>query len=116
MAAHGLEQIQGADEVIGVVLQRLGNALTHRLQTGKVDHRVNAGVLDKQVLHLGLTAQLGLDKGYLLSRDLLHPAQGLLAGVAQIVRYHDVVPRLDKLHTGVAADIAGAAGDQNRHS
>ena len=115
VAAHGLEQVQGADQVVGVVLQGLGHALAHRLEPGEVDDRVDAGVLGKQGLHLVLIAQLRLDEGDLFPCDLLHPDQGLLAGVVQVVRHHDVVAGVEKLHTGVAADITGAAADQNRH-
>ena len=32
MTAHSLEQIQGADQVVGVVLQGLGHALAHGLE------------------------------------------------------------------------------------
>ncbi len=116
MAAHGLKQVEGADQVVGVVLQGLGHTLPHGLQPGEVDHRVDAGVLGKEGLHLVLIAQLGLDKGDLLPGDLFHPAERLLAGVVQVIRYHNVVARLNELHTGMAADVAGAAADKNRHS
>ena len=116
VAAHGLEQVQGADQVVGVVLQGLGHALAHRLQSGEVDHGVDVRVLGEQGLHLVLMAQLGPDEGDGLPGDFLHPAQGLLAGVVEVVRHHDLIARVDQLHAGVAADIAGAAGDQNRHS
>ena len=116
MPAHGLEQVEGADEVVGVVLQGLSHALAHRLQPGEVDHRVNVRVLGKERFYLGLAAQLGLDKGDGLAHDFLHPAEGFLAGVVQIVGHHNVVARLNELHAGVTADVAGAAADQNRHN
>ena len=81
-----------------------------------MDHRFDAGVLGEQGLHLVLVAQLRLDKRHLFAGDLLYPDQGLLAGVIKVVRHHDVIPRVEKFHTGVAADIAGAAADQNRHN
>ena len=111
MPPHGLEEVKGADQVVGVVLQGLGDALTHRLQTGEVDHRVDAGMLGEQVLHLVFIAQLGFNEGDGFSSDFLHPPQGLLAGVAEVVGYHDVVAGLDELHAGMAGDISGAAAD-----
>lgn len=57
----------------------------------------------------------GFYKGNFFAGDLLHPAQGFLGRVDQIVCYHDLIARLDKLHAGVAADVTGAAADQNRH-
>ena len=115
VTAHGVKEHQAVDQVVGVVLQGLGYALAHCLQTGKVDDRVDVGVLGKESLHLSLVAQLGFYKGNFFAGDLLHPAQGFLGRVDQIVCYHDLIARLDKLHTGMAANIAGAAADQNRH-
>ena len=115
MAAHGLEQVEGADEVVGVVLQGFGHALAHRLEPGEVNHRADVRVLGEEGLHLVLAAQLRLDKGDFLSHDLLHPVDSLLTGVIQIVGHHDVIARLDELHAGVAADVAGAAADENGH-
>ena len=66
-------------------------------------------------LHLLHVAELGLDEGDLLPHDFLHPPDGLLAGVVEVVRHDDVVARLDELHAGVAADVARAAGDKNGH-
>ena len=80
-----------------------------------MDHRVNVGVLGKNGLHLVGVAQLRLDKGDGLSHDLLHPAQRLGGGIDQIVRHHNLVARLNQLHAGMAADIAGAAAHKDRH-
>ena len=115
MLPHGLEEVQGADEVVGIVLQGLGDALAHGLEPGEVDDGINAGILGKEGLHLLLVAQLRFDEGDFLSHDLLHPAKGLLAGVVEVVRHDDVAARLDKLHAGMAADIARAAADKNGH-
>ncbi len=80
-----------------------------------MDDGVDVGILGEQGLHLAGVAELGLDKGDLFAGDALHPREGFLAGVAQVVRHYDFVPRVDKLHAGVAADVAGAAANQNRH-
>ena len=112
---HGLEQVQRADQVVGIVLQRFADALSHGLEPGEVHHGVNLRVLGKEGLHLLQIAQLRLDKGDLLPHDLLHPADRLLTGVIKIVRHNDIIARLDQLHAGVAADIPRAAGDKNGH-
>ena len=43
MPVHDLNQVQGADQVVVVVLQRLLHGLAHGLQTGEVDDRVDPG-------------------------------------------------------------------------
>ena len=48
--------------------------------------------------------------------DLLHAAHRLHTGVGEIVHYHHIIARLHQLHAGVAANITGAAGYQNRHN
>ena len=116
MAAHGLEEVQGADKVIGVVLQGLCDALPHRLEAGKVNHRIDVRILGEEGLHLVLVAELRLDEGNPFAGNLLHPAHRLLAGIGKIVRYHNLVPCLDELHAGVAADVPSAAADQNGHN
>ena len=69
----------------------------------------------EQRFHLLWVAQLRLNEGDLPSHDLLHPPDRFPAGIHQIVRHHDVISRLDQLHTGVAADISGATAHQNGH-
>ena len=115
MLPHGLEEVERADKIIGIVLQGLGDALAHGLEPGEVDHGVNAGILGKEGLRLLQIAQLRLDEGDLLSHNLLHPPDGLLAGVVEIVRHDDVIARLNELHAGVAADVARAAANKNGH-
>ena len=113
MPPHGLQEGEGAAKVVAVVLQGLLHALPHALEPGEVDHRVDARIIGEQGLHLVGIAALGLDEGDRLAGDLLHPAQGFLAGVVQVVRHNDLIARLEELHTGVAADVTGAAADQN---
>ena len=115
MAPHGGQKAEGADKVVGIILQGLGHALPHSLQPGEVDDGINTGMPGEQGLHLVLMAQLRLDKGDLFSGDLLHPPQSFLAGVAEVVRHYDIIPGLQKLHAGMAADITGSAANQNRH-
>ena len=47
---------------------------------------------------------------------LLDPLDGQRAGIIIVVGHNDVVACGQKFHTGVAADVAGAAGNQDRHN
>ena len=42
--------------------------------------------------------------------DLFHSLQGLRAGIVKIIHYNYFISRIQKLHTGMASDIAGSAG------
>ena len=116
MSAHDIQQVQSAHQIVGVVLQGLGNAFAHCLQTGKVDHGVDIRILGEHGLGGSQIAQLSLDKGDLLAGDLLYPAEGFLTGIGQVIHDHDVVAGLDQFNTSMAADITGAAANQNGHS
>jgi len=58
---------------------------------------------------------ISLIEGNLFSCDLLHPAQAFGVGIAQVVDDNGLMARFDQLHTGVAADVSGTAGDKNLH-
>ena len=62
-------------------------------------------------LYGGLGGAIGMTIG-----DLLDPVQHHRARIVVVVRHYDVVACVQKFDTGVAADIAGAAGNQNCHS
>ena len=47
---------------------------------------------------------------HLLARQFLHPAQGLRAGIAQIIQHHHVISRLQQTKRRVGTDVSGAAG------
>ena len=55
-------------------------------------------------------AALYHDASEILTGDLLHPIQTRGVGVAQVVDDHDTVALVQKLHAGMGADIARAAG------
>lgn len=115
MLPHHIEQDQGVDQIVGVVLQGLLYTLPHRFQAREMDDCPDIRVALEQRFHLLWVAQLRLNEGDLPSHDLLHPPNRFPAGIHQIVRHHDVISRLDQLHTGVATDISGATAHQNGH-
>ena len=115
VAAHNVEEVEGADKVVAVVLQGLADALANSLETCKMHNGFDVGILLKNSFGCCLIAQLGIDKGDSFAGDLLDADKGFLAGIAEIVNNDYVVAGLDELDAGVAADISGAAGDKNGH-
>lgn len=61
MRAHRLEQHEGGDKVVVVVLQRLLHALTHSLEAGKVDDGIKL-LLAKQLVQQLLVTQVTLQQ------------------------------------------------------
>ena len=112
---HGPAQGEGGAQVVVVVGQGLLHGLAHRLQPGEMDGAGGA-VLLQNLVQQGLVPHVPPDEDHLLAGDLPDPLQGYLAGVAQVVHHDGGVPRLQQLHTGVAADVPGAASDQYVHA
>ena len=107
---HSLQQHQRAAQIVGIVLQRFPHAFPYRFQRREVHYSVNGGELLKNFLYRRRITQIRLHKGDRLSRDLLHPAHRLPAGIHQIVRHDHIVSRFYQLHAGMAAHIPGTAG------
>ena len=72
-----------------------------------MDDRLDAVLLDQR-RHQRLVAGLALDERHALG-DRPVEAGG------QVVEHDDALARRDQRVDHVAADVAGAAGDQNRH-
>ena len=115
MVAHFLGQNEEAAQVVVVVLEGLLNALAHGLQAREVDDGVD-GMLVEQLLHGRAVAQVGLAEGEVLAGDAADAVQCLGLGVDEIVDDDDLMSRVEQFYASVAADIAGAAGDQYLHN
>ena len=87
VAAHDIQNVQRAGQIVGVVLDGLGNALADGLVGGELDDTVNVLVLGKDLLHGVLVGHVGLDKTEVLAGDLLDAGQGLGAGVVVVIGY-----------------------------
>ena len=111
-APHGFEQPQRADHVVVVVAQRLLHRLAHRLQASKVHHCAGATV-GQCVVQRGSVADVALVQLHALAGQCLHPRQHLARTVAEVVQHRHWVACRQQLHAGVAADVAGTAGDQD---
>ena len=116
VTAHDIQNVQRAGQIVGVVLDGLGNALTHSLVGGELDHAVDVLVLGEDLLNGGFVGHVSLDKAEVLACDLLDAGQSLGAGVVVVIGHDNVVPSGQKFHTGVAADVTGATAYQNCHN
>mmetsp|Transcript_101059 Transcript_101059/g.257056 ORF Transcript_101059/g.257056 Transcript_101059/m.257056 type:complete len:248 (-) Transcript_101059:33-776(-) len=114
---HGLQDVQGAHDVVLVVPERLGHGLAHGLEAGEVDHAVELLRLE-ELLHGLCVAHVRLEERNILAGDLLNAIYGLGRGIHQVVHDGHLEACLQKLDDGVRADVAGAAGAANvlRHS
>ena len=116
VAAHDIQNVQRAGQIVGVVLDGLGNALTNSLVGGELDHAVDVLVLGEDLLNGRFVGHVSLDKAEVLACDLLDAGQSLGAGVVVVIGHDNVVPSGQKFHTGVAADVTGATAYQNCHN
>ena len=114
VAPHAVAEDQGPGDIVVIVFQRLVDRLTHCLQAGEMNDRVDL-FLFKDRVQLLPVQNADLIEPDLLSRDLRDPVQGLAAGVYQVVDDNDLIPGVQEFNTGVASDKAGAAGDKNCH-
>ena len=104
----GRDQRPRLDRVVEVVAERIGNRFRHDDRPGEMNDRLDAVLLD-QMGDQGLVAAIAVDQ-LRLRRD--RPAE---AG-RQVVEDDHVLAGIDQMPDHVAADIAGAAGDQDAHA
>ena len=108
MALHGLEQGQGAVQIVAVVGQGLLHRFAHGLQAGKVNHSVNF-LLREHFLHgrpIGNICSICPDP---VPGNGLNAVNNFRTAVDIIIRQNHLVALLQQLHGRVRADVAGAA-------
>ena len=110
---HGAAQGQAAAHVHVVIALRLAHALAHRLETGKVDHRIHP--LPQQALQQGLVAYIAHHQFGAAPRNSGHARQGFGRAVAEVVEHPHLRPGLQEAEHGVRADVARTAGHQHGH-
>ncbi len=100
-----LQQVARRAGVVPVVLQRVGNRLGHDRMRGKVQHGLHL-VLAQHFEHLVAVPHVAYHQ-----RCIQHclPEAG-----AQIVEHYHRLTASTQLQDDVAADVAGAAGNQDR--
>ena len=80
-----------------------------------MDDRVDL-LLVENLVDGRLIQQVGLIKGWTGAGDFFDAVEYLRLGVGKVVDDDNLLPCLNQLHNGVAADESGAAGDKNSHS
>ncbi len=111
---HGLAQNQGADQVVFIILQRFLHRFGHRLEPGKMDHRINL-VGGKNLLHPRFVPQVGAVKADGFPRDGFDGLHHLWLRVAEIVGDHYFISRVEQFHAGMRADVARASRYEYLH-
>src|SRR5699024_11291686 len=92
VAAHDVQDGQGAVEVVGIVFDGLVDAFAHGLVGRKLDDGGDVGALAEDVLHVAGPGHVRLIKAEVLAGDLLDAVQHHRAGVVKVVRHDDVIP------------------------
>ena len=116
MMAHHVQNDQRAVEVIIVVLDGLGHALAHSLVGCKLDDGGDVRALGEDLLHILMAGHVCIVEAEVLAGDLLDPIQNHGRSVIIVICHYDIVASVQQFDAGVAADITGAAGNQNCHS
>ena len=99
------EQVACRAGVVAVIAQRVGNGFRHDRARSEMHHGIDAA-LTQQFVDANFITGIGDDE---LGTD-----HGLRESGAQIVDDDDALAGLDELQHDVAADVAGAASDENR--
>jgi hypothetical protein len=116
VVAHHVHEREGVAQVVGVVLDGLADGLAHGLEASEVDHAVDV-VLVKDGVHGLAVVDVGAVEGEVggsgVAHDGLDAADDLLRRVGEVVDNDYLVAVLKELHHRVAANEAGAAGDEH---
>ncbi len=104
---RALDQAARIRGVVAVVLERIGDRLRHHHRCGEMDDRVNA-VPGDELCDERLIAGVAVDENR--SRGDRPVESG-----REIVEHDHALAGVDERMNHVASDVAGAAGDQDRH-
>ena len=107
-------QDDGAEEVVAVVVQRLGDGFSHGLEACEVDDPVEAVAFEDR-LHGVLIGGVGLMELWRPAADLADLIHYLSVAVAEIVHQDYFVSCVEEFHCGVAPDVSGPSGDEYLH-
>ena len=111
---HDLGQHQGGIQVVIIILPRDGHGFAHGLQAREMNDAADL-IFRENFAQQRFITDITFVKFQTLSGELLHTVQALRVGIAQIVNDHHAVTAFQQFHAGMAADITGAAGNQNIH-
>ena len=116
VAAHHIQNDEGAVQVIVIVLDGLGDALAHSLIGSELDDGVDVRALGEDLLHVLMLGHVRVVEAEVLAGDLLDTVKHHRRSIVIVICHHDIVARIQQLDAGVAANITGTAGNQNCHS
>ena len=111
---HDFTEHQGGIEIVLIIVHRLGNGLADGLETREVDGAGNL-MLCKDFFQQRLVAHIALDELHRLAGNFGYAVQAFRVGIAEIVNYNRRMACFDQFHTGMAANISGAAGHKYVH-
>jgi hypothetical protein len=104
----GLDQGTRVHRVVTVVGERIANRVRHDHRGGEMDNRIDS-MLGDQFGHERLIAGVADGEQGALRYRPIEPG-------CKVVEHHHPFPGLEEGVNHVASDIAGAAGDQDRHA
>lgn len=109
VASHGAKQRDAAADVDAVVLEGNLGRLADSLESGKVNHAVNLGVLVEDGVEALLVTDVDIVKVRALARQLLDAVDDVLKRVVQVVDNDDVVVGVEQGERREGANIAGSS-------
>ncbi len=114
--AHDVNERERVANVVGVVLDGLGDGLADGLEARKVNHAARVVLVEdlgerRAVVDVGLVeGEIG---GRVVADDGLDAVKDLGRGVGEVVDNNDLVAAREKFDDGVAADEPGTAGNEH---
>src|SRR6185295_18075671 len=100
--------MDGANDVVVVILQRLCDRFSDRLEHCEMQHSIE-GMRGKQLFQSRLVAQIEIHELRFASRYLCNRVDDGTLAVAEVVDDDYLVTLRHKLHDSVGADVAGSA-------
>ncbi len=112
MLHHRLQQLDGAGEIVVVIAQRDLDGLSHGLQAGEMDDRIEV-LLGEDPVDRAPIEEVAMVKLELAPGDPLDAPKRLSRAVVEIVDDGHVVSGAEQLDARMAAYETGAARDQH---
>ena len=111
-ATHGLQQHQGATDVVFIIFQRLLHRLADSLEAGEVDHGID-GLFGKDAIQQGGIADVATVEDGPLATQLLNAIHDAGFAVTKVIQQDRRHAGGNQLQTGVAADVTCSTRDED---
>jgi hypothetical protein len=105
---RALDQCARVHRIVAVVAERIGDRVGHHDRSGKMDDGVHAMLRDQRG-DASLVTGFADDERHALRHRPVETG-------GEIVEHHHALAGIEERENHVASDIAGAAGDQDRHA